>query len=149
MADREVGKAVPLNWHCHGMGHAESINSAHPGRKSGRDVGSNSRCFYLFLKAGFRSIMLIPLISKDQVIGTLALQTAKQNAYTEVELKLAERISNQIAGAIANAQLFIERKRAEEALQRVRRSKAASSRECDHGRDWANHQLHPEHRRSI
>jgi len=31
-----------------------------------------------------------------------------------VDLKLAERISNQIAGAIANGQLFIERERAEE-----------------------------------
>jgi methyl-accepting chemotaxis protein len=61
--------------------------------------------------AGFRSMMLIPLISKDQVIGTLALQAVKQNAYTKVEQKLAERISNQIAGAIANAQLYEEAKR--------------------------------------
>jgi len=62
-------------------------------------------------------MMFIPLISKDQVIGTLALQTAKQNAYTQVDLKLAERVSAQIAGAIANAQLFAERKRAEESLR--------------------------------
>jgi PAS domain S-box-containing protein len=70
------------------------------------------------LNAGFRSMMTIPLISKDQVIGTLTLQTTKENAYTGAEVKLAERISNQIAGAIANAQLFIERKAVEEALQK-------------------------------
>jgi GAF domain-containing protein len=90
------------------------------------------------LNAGFRSMMTIPLISKDQVIGTLTLQTNKENAYTGVEVKLAERISNQIAGAIANAQLYIERKAAEEALQKVRGGKAASSRECHRSRYRAN-----------
>jgi PAS domain-containing protein len=68
-------------------------------------------------RAGFRSIMLIPLVSKDQVIAVLNLQTSRQNAYTEADLKLAERVGTQIAGAIANAQLFVERKRTEEALQ--------------------------------
>jgi len=48
--------------------------------------------------------MLIPLVSKDQVIAVLNLQTSRQNAYTEADLKLAERVGTQIAGAIANAQ---------------------------------------------
>jgi PAS domain S-box-containing protein len=64
-------------------------------------------------KAGLRSMIFIPLISKDQVIGALFLQATKLNAYSEGELRLAERVGTQIAGAIANAQLFIERKRAE------------------------------------
>jgi PAS domain S-box-containing protein len=64
-------------------------------------------------KAGLRSMIFIPLISKDQVIGALFLQATKLNAYSEGELRLAERVGHQIAGAIANAQLFIERKRAE------------------------------------
>jgi transcriptional regulator with GAF, ATPase, and Fis domain len=58
-------------------------------------------------------MIFIPLISKDQVIGALFLQATKLNAYSEGELRLAERVGTQIAGAIANAQLFIERKRAE------------------------------------
>ena len=117
MADREVGKAVPLTgtateWV---MQNRSTLLILEENREEmlGRIPG-----LLTIFKAGFRSMMLIPLITKDQVIGTLALQTAKQNAYTEVELKLAERVSNQIAGAIANAQLFIERKRAEQALQR-------------------------------
>lgn len=64
-------------------------------------------------KAGLRSMIFIPLISKDQVIGVLFLQATKLNAYSEGELRLAERVGHQIAGAIANAQLFIERKRTE------------------------------------
>jgi PAS domain S-box-containing protein len=66
---------------------------------------------------GIRSVMTVPLISKDQVIGALHFRSLKPNAYTESDLRLAERVGNQIAGAIASAQLFIERNQAEEALR--------------------------------
>jgi two-component system cell cycle sensor histidine kinase/response regulator CckA len=72
-------------------------------------------------RAGLRSMMMVPLISKDQVIGVLHLQSAKPNAYSERNLRLAERVGTQIAGAIANAQLFAERKRAEEERQEKER----------------------------
>ena len=39
-------------------------------------------------------------------------------AYGERDIRLAQSVASQIAGAIANAQLFRERKRAEEALKR-------------------------------
>jgi PAS domain S-box-containing protein len=71
---------------------------------------------FLFQK-GFRSLMSIPLISKDQVIGALVLQSINPNAYTERDLGLAMRVGTQIAGVIANAQLFLERKQAEEVLR--------------------------------
>jgi diguanylate cyclase (GGDEF)-like protein/PAS domain S-box-containing protein len=69
-------------------------------------------------QSGIRSFMAVPLISKDKVIGVLHIFSVKSKTYTEADKNLAESIGNQIAGAIANAQLFIERKRAEEALQR-------------------------------
>jgi signal transduction histidine kinase/CheY-like chemotaxis protein len=65
-------------------------------------------------KAGLRSTMLVPLISKDEVFGVLSLRATKPNVYTEGDLRLAERVGNQIAGAIANAQLFAERVQAEQ-----------------------------------
>ena len=65
-------------------------------------------------QAGLRSMIFVPLVSEDQVIGVLSLKTTKPDFYTERDLRLTERVGNQIAGAIANAQLFIERKRAEE-----------------------------------
>ena len=68
-------------------------------------------------KAGFRSFLSVPLISRDQLIGGLHFRSKKYRAYSEEDLKLAENIANQIAGALANAQLFEERKRAEEALR--------------------------------
>ncbi|HUL24057.1 MAG TPA: PAS domain S-box protein [Thermodesulfobacteriota bacterium] len=68
-------------------------------------------------RTGFRSAISVPLISKDQVIGGLNLRSFKPNAYTERDLRIAESIGIQIAGAIANALLFAEHKRTEEALR--------------------------------
>ncbi len=62
-------------------------------------------------RSGIRSFLAVPLISQDQVIGVLNIQSLKLNAYTDADVKLAERIGNQIAGAIANAQLYEELKR--------------------------------------
>lgn len=67
--------------------------------------------------AGFKSIIMVPLISKNEVIGVLNIQSIKPNAYTEKDGKLAEKVGRQIAGAIANSQLFVELKRSEEALR--------------------------------
>ncbi len=69
-------------------------------------------------QAGLRSIMCVPLVSRDEVIGVLHFRSKTPNAYTEKDLRLAERIGAQIAGAIANAQLFSDLRQAEEALQR-------------------------------
>jgi len=67
-------------------------------------------------QSGIRSLMAIPLISKDEVVGALHFHSTKPNAYREKDLKLAEEVGNQIAGAISIAQLFIERRQAERAL---------------------------------
>jgi putative nucleotidyltransferase with HDIG domain len=68
-------------------------------------------------RSGSQTTMLIPLISKDEVFGVLNVQSAKIDAYSENALLLAERVGAQIAGAIANAQLFRERIQVEEKLQ--------------------------------
>ena len=69
-------------------------------------------------EAGQRSMMTVPLISNDKVIGALYFGSTRLNAYTESDLSLAESIGTQIAGAMANAQLFSDQIRAEEALLR-------------------------------
>jgi len=67
---------------------------------------------------GLRSLMVVPLIYKDRVIGALHFRSVKSKAYSDKNLRLAERVGNQIAGAIANAQLFTELKQANEEIQR-------------------------------
>jgi PAS domain S-box-containing protein len=83
---------------------------------------------------GLRSLMATPLISEDKVIGALHFRSTKPNIYSDKELKLAERVSYQIAGAIANAQLYREREQAEEKrrsieerLQRAEKMEALGS----------------------
>lgn len=68
-------------------------------------------------EAGLRSFMAVPLIARDEVIGSLHLSSLKPDFYSEADLKLAERIGAQIAGAIANSHLHAERMAAELALR--------------------------------
>jgi diguanylate cyclase (GGDEF)-like protein len=79
-------------------------------------VGQFPRLSPIF-QAGLRSIMCVPLVSRDEVIGVLHFRSKKQNAYTEEDLRLAERIGMQIAGAIANAQLYAGLKKTEQDLK--------------------------------
>jgi signal transduction histidine kinase len=58
--------------------------------------------------------MNVPVFSKGRIIGGLLLRSLKPYAYTDKDVRLAERIGNQIAGAIANAQLYAERIQAEQ-----------------------------------
>jgi PAS domain S-box-containing protein len=68
-------------------------------------------------EAGRRAMMIVPLISKNQVIGTLNIASRRPEAYTRADLATAERVATQIAGAVANAQLFRERERTQEELR--------------------------------
>ena len=116
ITDRKVGKIYPLE----GSGNAEMVRTKSTLLIQTEDFNEYKDRFPMLLstfQAGFRSIMNVPLFSKGRIIGGLLLRSLKPYAYTEKDVRLAERIGNQIAGAIANAQLFIERKRAEEALR--------------------------------
>ncbi len=57
-------------------------------------------------KAGLRSSIHVPLISKGEVFGSLNLSSYKPNAYGEKEREILEQLANQIAGAIWSSQLF-------------------------------------------
>ena len=78
------------------------------------------------IQAKFKSLLSVPLFSKDRVIGVFHIRSAKLNAYSEKDLRLAERVGNQIAGAIANAQLYAERKRVEEVLKEYQKAVESS-----------------------
>ncbi len=67
---------------------------------------------------GLRSFLSVPLVSKGKPVGVLQVHSSEVNAYTEADLELVEQIGAQIAGALANAQLYAELKSAEESLRR-------------------------------
>ena len=66
---------------------------------------------------GFRSFLAVPIVSQDRIIGTLHWQSFRRNVYTAEHCDLAQRVAAQIAGAIANAQLYTQRVEAEKALK--------------------------------
>jgi signal transduction histidine kinase len=114
---RKIGEIYPLE----GSGNAEMVHTKSTILIQTEDFNEYKDHFPMLLstfQAGFRSIMNVPLFSKGQLMGGLLLRSFKPYAYTDKDVRLAERVSNQIAGAIANAQLFMERMRAEEALQK-------------------------------
>jgi two-component system cell cycle sensor histidine kinase/response regulator CckA len=68
-------------------------------------------------EAGFRSSILVPLISQNQVIGILNIGSRQPDVYSSSDISLAEGIAAQMAGAIANSRLYAGVRRAEEALR--------------------------------
>jgi two-component system cell cycle sensor histidine kinase/response regulator CckA len=119
LQDRNVRDVYPLE----GSGNAEMVRTRSTFLIQTEDFSEYKDRFPMLLstfQAGFRSIMNVPLFSKGEVIGGLLLRSYKPYAYTDKDVKLAERIGSQIAGAIANAQLYTERIQGEkerEALQ--------------------------------
>jgi PAS domain S-box-containing protein len=116
IADRKVGEIYPLE----GSGNVEMVRTKSSLLIQTEDFNEYKDRFPMLLstfQVGFRSIMNVPLFSKGRIIGGLLLRSLKPYAYTDKDVRLAERVGNQIAGAIANAQLFIEGKRVEETLR--------------------------------
>lgn len=81
----------------------------------------------LTVRRGAQTVLLLPLITRNQVIGIAELiDGGEAHAYALEEIRLAESLAAQAAVAIENARLYeqaqqeiAERARAEEALQRL------------------------------
>ena len=76
------------------------------------DMAARFPIFVDPMRTGLRSILAAPLISGDEVIGALILLSTTYVAYDEDDLTLIASIGAQIAGAIANSQLYLERESA-------------------------------------
>jgi len=89
-------------------GHAEAIRTRRPVLID--DVlGSNLIPAYWIEAFGLRAVAVIPLISQDEVIGTLNLeQTAGPYAWRPEQVSLAMLIANQAALAVDNARLYTQ-----------------------------------------
>jgi PAS domain S-box-containing protein len=55
-----------------------------------------------------RSEITLPLITRDQVIGAITVQSAQPSAFTLIEVTVLQTIADQLANAIANARLYQE-----------------------------------------
>jgi len=59
-----------------------------------------------YLKRGIRSIVYLPLITKDEGIGSLIISSRNPNAYTPRQIDLLERLASQISTSVVNSQLY-------------------------------------------
>ena len=117
VAGRKVGDIFPLA----GSGNEEILRTKKTLIVCPRDKREIERQFPTLVatyEAGLRSMMSVPLLSNQKVIGVLHLRSTKPDAYRKEDAVLAESIASQIAGAISNAQLYQEQKRTEAAFKR-------------------------------
>ena len=68
---------------------------------------------------GLPSILVVPMKVGEDTVGMLSLRSTVPNAYTRADVALAERIATQIAGPVANGQLYVECKAVESAVHEV------------------------------
>ncbi len=70
------------------------------------------------LQAGMKTGLGVPLISGHQIIGMLHIQSTREKAYSKQDADLAQKIGDQIAGALKTTQLFQDLSRTTEAIRR-------------------------------
>jgi PAS domain S-box-containing protein len=115
--DRATENVYPLQ----GSGNAEMLRTKSTVLLQAEDFREYKDRFPMLLatfEAGFRSIMNVPLFSKGKIIGGLLLRSRKPNAYADKDVRVAESVGNQIAGAVAIAQSFQEQKQMENSLRK-------------------------------
>jgi PAS domain S-box-containing protein len=99
----------------------ESISQGRQGLliqgESSEEIGKKYPILTPLLREGWKSLLYVPLVSADHAIGVLVFRSKNETAYGEQDLRLAERIGMQIAGAVANARLFAELKKTEQSLR--------------------------------
>ncbi len=126
LQDRNTSEEYPLE----GSGHAEVVRTGASLLIQTDDFRAYADRFpglVSTFQAGFRSILNVPLFSKGRVIGGLLLRSRQANAYTDRDVRLAERIAGQIAGAVAASQLYSENVR----LYQTARQEIAERQEAE------------------
>ncbi len=62
------------------------------------------------LNPATQSLLTLPLASREQILGTLSLDSAQTNAFTEEDQHLLTIVAAQIGAAVENAQLYADLK---------------------------------------
>lgn len=102
--ERKRGRIIPLE----GTISAEVVRRRSGILLQGEDIQDLAERFPGLVpsfKAGLKSVLAVPLFSNDRPVGALQFRSVRGDAYTQQHLRLAERVGNQIAGAVANALL--------------------------------------------
>lgn len=119
-----VGVVIPLTNNISSLQVIESAQSAIVSQAQTNPI--TEPIHELLRQRYIHALMLIPLRTRGEVIGTIGITTDDPTRdFTEAELRLAETIAGQIAGAIDNARLLLEERQAKEAAEASDRAKSA------------------------
>ena len=80
------------------------------------DVRQDPR--YVNLLPGTLSELVVPLVSKDRVVGVFDLQSSELGHFTEEHVSILTPLASQVAAAVENARLYEELVRRDERLHR-------------------------------
>ena len=84
------------------------------------DVPSDERlAFDMLRKGGFRTLIFIPLVGRDRVVGTMNLSAQESLHLDSEDLAYLQAIGNQVGMVIENAQFYDQTKRRMEHLSAV------------------------------
>jgi len=67
--------------------------------------------FPAMVTAGMRSIIMTPLIYKNEIVGFLDVRSVRLDAYSQREINLLTQVAAQIAPALVNSQMYAEQTR--------------------------------------
>lgn len=71
----------------------------------------------MYLNAGFRSMLFVPLSFRERVLGVLNILSTENNAYNKDLVRIAEKLAAQMAGAIGKGQQILDQQKREEKLK--------------------------------
>lgn len=84
-------------------------------RRAARDPAH----FELVSRMGFRTCIVVPLVTRGQVVGALSVfRTGDARAFSRADLGVVEVLARRVAMAVENGRLFVRQRELNETLQR-------------------------------
>ncbi len=111
------------------------------------DVRKEKRYFYreLAAKEGLSSMLAVPMVVKDRVVGLINVYTKEPHAFAGDEINALQMVANQAAVAVENTRWMEEALRAKEALETrkvVERAKGVLMKMHDLSEESAHRLIH-------
>jgi len=85
---------------------AQVLRSQQPETVLASDPGADPAEVSLLKQFGWRSVLMLPLVIRDAVVGLVEIYDAGERHFTDEEIRLAQALTSQAAIALQNAQLF-------------------------------------------
>jgi PAS domain S-box-containing protein len=109
----EIGKSEPLEQGIEGRLAAKVIRNREPvlvpevGRRQSKEGVAGAEHWKHLKRLGTHSLMMVPLVTRDQLFGIITLATAQSGRrYGPVELLVAQDLARRIALSLENARLY-------------------------------------------